>query len=349
MNNYSVSADRLEKTTAQLKEVLNRYHIKFDKIATIPGPSVSMFKVFLSPGQKISALQALSDDIAASLHRKGVRIVTLEDSAGIEIANETCYCVELRDILEDRAFRESEERLPLALGRTFGGKVKVVDLADAPHILVAGATKQGKSSCLKAMIVSLIYSKRPEDLKLILIDPKGIEFQACHEIFGAKGHEISVVTKVSDVADTLDSLNDEVDRRYDSSGKHPDVVCFIDEFADLTVPCGDRKAKALSKRIMTAIIRIAQKGRGVGIHLVISTQRPTADVITGLIKANFPTRIALRTSSRIDSIAILDMPGAERLIGNGDMLLAVGYEMERLQGAYVSCDEVGRIVDANCE
>lgn len=349
MNNYSVPAEELERTVSQLKEVLSGYQIKFNQIEVIPGPSVSMFKVFLSPGEKLSTLRALADDIAASLNKKGVRIVTLRDSAGIEIENETGVCVELQDILEAPEFRESDARLPLALGRTFGGKVKVIDLADAPNILVAGATKQGKSVCLKAMAASLLYRRNPEDLKLILIDPKGIELKAYRELFGATGHDISVVTKTNDVADTLDALFDEVDKRYDSSEKHPNVVCFIEEFADLTVPYGNREAKALSKRIMTAIIRIAQKGRSVGIHLVISTQRPTVDVITGLIKANFPTRIAFRTSSRIDSMAILDMPGAERLIGNGDMLLAAGTEMERLQGAHVSSDKTERNVDASCE
>lgn len=337
MNQNSMSADELEMTASLLKEVLSRYQIGFDKIEVVPGPSVSMFKVFLTPGEKLSTLRALADDIAASIHKKGVRIVTLKDSAGIEIENAIRTSVELENLLDSKAFRESDARLPIALGCSYGGKVKVIDLADAPHILVAGATKQGKSNCLKSMVVSLLRSKGPEDLKLILIDPKGVEFQACSEIFGAKEHEISVVTKVNDVANTLDALYDEVDRRYDSSEKHPYVVCFIDEFADLTVPYGDREAKALSRRIKTAIIRIAQKGRGVGIHLVISTQRPTVDVITGLIKANFPTRIAFRTSSRIDSMAILDMPGAERLIGKGDMLLASGIEMERLQGADDFC------------
>ena len=185
------------------------------------------------------------------------------------------------------------------------------------------------------MVASLLHSKRPEDLKLILIDPKCTEFQIYRDLSGSNGHDVSVITKAIDAANTLEELDEEVDRRYDSEEKHPYIVCFINEYADLTVSFRDRESKALSRRIMTAIIRIAQRGRGVGIHMVIATQRPTVDVITGLIKAHFPTRIAFRTASRIDSATILDQPGAEKLIGNGDLLYACGVELERLQAGYI--------------
>lgn len=349
MNNYSVSAEELERTAEQLKEILSGYGIRYDKIESVPGPSVSLYKVFLSVGEKPSHIRSLEDDIAESIHRKGVRVVTHEDSAGIEIANESGIYVGMEGLLESKAFRDSSAKLPIALGVSFGPTPKVIDLVDAPHILVAGATKQGKSVCLHSMVESLLHSKRPEELKMVFIDPKGVEFQAYRNLSGPEKWETTVVTKAADAENVLNGLCAEMDRRYDSLEKLPYIVCFVDEYADLTVPFGNREMKTLSRRILSDIIMLAQKGRGAGIHMVISTQRPSADVITGLIKANFPTRIAFRTSSRIDSIAILDMPGAERLIGNGDMLLAAGTEMERLQGAHVSSDKTERNVDAICE
>lgn len=336
MINYSMSADELERTASQLKDVLNGYRIKYDKIESVPGPSVSLYKVFLSVGEKISRIRSLADDIATSIRRKGVRVVTLEDSAGIEIANERCASVELQSLLEGNAFRNSSAKLPIALGVSFGPTTKVIDLADAPHILVAGATKQGKSVCLHSMVASLLYSNGPEELKMVLIDPKGVEFQAYRNIPGLEKREMTVVTKAVDAVNVLDGLCSEMDRRYDSTEKQPYIVCIIDEYADLTIPFGNREANALSRRILTDIIMLAQKGQGVGIHLVIATQRPSVDIITGLIKANFPTRIAFRTSSRIDSMTILDMPGAERLLGAGDMLLEQGAKLERVQGGYTS-------------
>ena len=335
-NHYFISAEELERTASQLKDVLRGYRIKYDKIETVPGPSVSLYKVFLSPGVRCSAPRTLEDDIAESMHKKGVRIVTLADSIGIEIANEKETRVELCDLLESREFHESTALLPIVLGETFGQTPKVIDLANAPNILVAGATKQGKSVCLNAMVASLLYNKRPKELKLVLIDPKGVEFQVYHDLPSSENREISVVTSAVDAMNVLDGLCSEMNRRYDSTEKHPYIVCFIDEYADLTIPLGDREKKALSRRILTDIIMLAQKGLGAGIHLVIATQRPSKDVITGLIKANFPTRIAFRTSSRIDSMTILDVSGAERLLGDGDMLIEQGAEQERVQGGYVS-------------
>lgn len=343
MNSCSVSPEELDRTATRLKSVLNKYRIKFDDVKWAAGPAVSLYKVFLSKGEKYSKLRSMAVDIKASLHRRGFRITALEDSVGIEIANESGACVKQKVLLDHKAFRESSAKLPVALGLSFGPMPKVIDLVDAPHILVAGATQQGKSACLHSMVASLLYSKRPDELKLVFIDPKDWEFKAYRKLSGSA----TVVTKTADTVDVLDGLCTEMVRRCATSEKQPFIVCFIDEFADLTVPFPrNREAKERSRRIISDIILLADKGRDAGIHLVISTQKPTKDVIPVSIKANVPTRIAFRTASRTDSMAILDAPGAESLIGKGDMLFGQGTELERIQSGYLNPEEIKALVDS---
>ena len=304
--------------------------------------------------------------------------MVLPDSVGIEVANDTPSIVPLRALFNEESYRNSKAELPVAIGYTITHKVKVFDLADAPHLLVAGATKQGKSVGLNVMIASLLYSKHPSELKFVFIDPKKVEFSVYGRLLhhylavlpdsaNADEEQSNAIVKDPKRADAiLKSLCVEMDERYDLLEKGyvnnikaynekfrdrkllpteghkflPYIVVVVDEFADLTMSAGsggdDRK---LARNINTSIVRLAQKGRAAGIHVVIATQRPSVDVITGLIKTNFPTRIAFKVATRVDSSTILDSPGAEKLIGKGDMLFFTGVEMERVQCAYISSDE----------
>ena len=306
------------------------------------------------------------------------------DSVGIEVENDRPSIVPLKSMLNDDAFTDSKAELPVAMGVDISNKVKVFDLADAPHLLIAGASNQGKTTGINAIITSLLYAKHPSELKFVLIDPKMVELtryskQIRHYLAvlpdtadekAEPGN--AIVTQPKQAEDILSALCVEMDERnqlisqaevrnikeYNSKyrdgllrpedGHHflPYIVVVIDEYADLTIPWGiSMKSKGIAKNIMSAIIRLAQKGRATGIHIIIATQRPSDDVITGLIKANFPTRIAFRVSTRTDSITILDSPGAEHLNGKGDMLYSVGKEMERMQCAYITLDEISKIVD----
>lgn len=348
----SISAEELNRTAAQIKAVLSRFRIKIDGIRCVTGPSVSLFKVFLSPGEKPSSFWTRKNDIEVSLHRKGVRAVSLEDSIGIEIGNENHSYVPFRGLLYSRAFRDTSAELPIALGYSVGQSVKVIDLTKAPHILVTGATKQGKSVCINCMIASLLYSKRPEDLKLVFIDPKGVEFKAYsglinHYLAVSKDscdRVTTIATTAPEAVQTLESLCSEMERRYSNSvTRSPFVVCFFDEFADfLSVhhPYEQDETKVLSQRIINCITRLAVKGHGVGIHLVIATQSQSTDVITGHIKANFHTRIAFRTAFGRDTTP----SGSEKLIGNGDMLLEQKTEISRLQGGFISNEDIKELV-----
>lgn len=315
---------------------------------------------------------------------EGHENVRLADSVGIEAANDRQSTVPLKAILSDEAFLGSKAGLPVAMGVDISNKVKVFDLADAPHLLIAGASNQGKTTGINAIITSLLYAKHPSELKFVLIDPKMVELTRYSKLIR---HYLAVlpdtadekaepgnaiVTQPKQAEDILSALCVEMDERnqlisqaevrnikeYNSKyrdgllrpedGHHflPYIVVVIDEYADLTIPWGiSMKSKGIAKNIMSAIIRLAQKGRATGIHIIIATQRPSDDVITGLIKANFPTRIAFRVSTRTDSITILDSPGAEHLNGKGDMLYSVGKEMERMQCAYITLDEISKIVD----
>ena len=373
---FQVPAEEIEQKVTAIKDFFEAYHLGLNSVSVFTGPSVSLFKLNLEPGTKISSVKRLASDLAAETGFKGVRIVTMDVGVGVEIANDNPSVVPLRATLESKAFQGSEDKLPVAVGYSVNQSFKVVDLTEAPHVLIAGATKQGKTVALNSMILSLLYAKQPSELKFVFIDPKMIEFSAYDKLFyhylavlpGADSEEdekANAIAKSSIQAKlVLEALEREMDERYDRLYKTkvnnirrynkecnidcpmPYIVVVIDEFVDLTMSVGaDREAKAIARSITTSIIRLAQKGRAAGIHLILATQRPSVDVITGLIKANFPTRIAFRVASRIDSQTILDMPGAEHLTGRGDMLFSEGIELERVQGAYVSQDEINAVVE----
>lgn len=378
-----VTDEELSRNNARIRTALENYRIQINDVKAIVGPTVTLYKVYPAPGVKISEIKKLQEDLGMHLHARGVRVVTLTDSVGIEVANDRPSIVPMRAVLNDEAFRVSKAELPVAIGYTIQQKVKVFDLADAPHLLVAGATKQGKSVGLNVIVTSLLYSKHPSELKLVFIDPKMVEFSAYSHLLK---HYLAVlpcndeteemdnaIVKKADKADKiLRSLCIEMDQRYELLSKasvpniktynekyrnrrlRPDeghrflpyMVTVIDEYADLTMSVGGSgDAKAVARSITTSIIRLAQKGRAAGLHVVLATQRPSVDVITGLIKTNFPTRIAFRVVSRTDSSTILDSSGAEKLIGKGDMLYYAGVEMERVQCAYIGSEEINRLTE----
>ena len=375
---HEVSQDELSRNNNKIRATLASYKIQVRDVTAIVGPTVTLYKVYPAPGVKISAIKQLQEDIGISLNAKGVRITTLSDSVGIEVANDKPSMVPLKDLLTSEAFTQSKAELPVAIGFTISQEVKVFDLADAPHLLVAGATKQGKSVGLNVIVASLLYAKHPSELKFVFVDPKMVEFSAygrlLHHYLAVvptnseqEEAEKSIVKNAKDAAQVLQSLCVEMDARYEllsragvnnivlynrkfkerhlrsDEGHHflPYIVTVIDEYADLTMSVGaGPESKVLARSITTSVIRLAQKGRAAGLHVILATQRPTVDVITGLIKANFPMRIAFRVTSRIDSSTILDQPGADKLIGKGDMLLYSGVEMERVQCAFIGNDEI---------
>ncbi|MBQ0149196.1 MAG: DNA translocase FtsK 4TM domain-containing protein [Bacteroidales bacterium] len=377
-----VSSEELTRNNNKIRATLANYKIQLDDVKAVVGPTVTLYKVYPSAGVQISQIKRLQDDIAMSLNAKGVRVITLNDSVGIEVANDKASIVPLKALLNDNAFRESKAELPVAIGYTITQKVKVFDLADTPHLLIAGATKQGKSVGLNVLVASLLYSRHPSELKMVFIDPKMVEFSSYAQLLKhylavlptagdeAEERNEAIVKKAPDAEKILRSLCIEMDERYELLSKAlvnnvklynekykarhllpteghrfmPYLVTIIDEYADLTMSVGgSAESKAAAKSIQTSIIRLAQKGRAAGIHVVLATQRPSVDVISGIIKANFPTRIAFRVTSRIDSMTILDMPGAEKLIGRGDMLFYSGVETERVQCGYISNDEINGI------
>ena len=382
---HEVSQDELSRNNNKIRATLANYKVQLSDVTAIVGPTVTLYKVYPAPGVKISAIRQLQDDIAIALNARGVRITTLSDSVGIEVANDKASIVPLKQLLNSPAFRESKAELPVAIGYTISQDVKVFDLADAPHLLVAGATKQGKSVGLNVIVASLLYSKHPSELKFVFIDPKMVEFSAYGSLINhflavlpgsaseQEEKDRAIIKNAKDAAAALQSLCIEMDARYEllskamvnniklyntkykehhlrsDEGHHflPYVVVVIDEYADLTMSVGaGPESKALARSITTSVIRLAQKGRAAGLHVILATQRPTVDVITGLIKANFPMRIAFRVTSRIDSSTILDQPGADKLIGRGDMLLYSGVEMERVQCAFIGNDEIVALTGA---
>lgn len=376
-----VSDEELVRNNNRIRNALENYKIQINDVKAIVGPTVTLYKVYPAPGVKIAEFKRIQEDLGMHLHARGVRVVTLTDSVGIEVANDHPSIVPMRAVLNDEAFRSSKAELPVAIGYTIQQKVKVFDLADAPHLLVAGATKQGKSVGLNAIVTSLLYAKHPSELKLVFIDPKMVEFSAYAHLLkhylavlpcnDEREERDNAIVKKADKADKiLRSLCIEMDQRYELLSKasvpniktynekyrnrklRPDeghrflpyIVTIIDEYADLTMSVGGSgDAKVVARSITTSIIRLAQKGRAAGLHVVLATQRPSVDVITGLIKTNFPTRIAFRVVSRTDSSTILDSPGAEKLIGKGDMLYYAGVEMERVQCAYIDSEEINRL------
>jgi S-DNA-T family DNA segregation ATPase FtsK/SpoIIIE len=365
----TVTNEELLSNKNRIVETLASYKIKIDKIKATIGPTVTLYEIVPAPGIRISKIKNLEDDIALSLAALGIRIIAPipgKGTIGIEVPNQTPKIVSMRTILSSRKFQESDFELAIALGKTISNETFTFDLTRMPHLLVAGATGQGKSVGLNAIIASLLYKKHPAQLKFVMIDPKKVELSLFSKIenhFLAKleDTEDAIITDTQKVISTLNSLCVEMDERYDLLQKAhvrnikeynkkfiarklnpekghrylPFIVVVIDEFADLIMTAG--------RNIETPISRLAQLARAIGIHLVIATQRPTTNIITGVIKANFPARIAFRVMSGIDSRTILDGPGADQLIGRGDMLFLSGNEPVRLQCAFIDTPEIDDI------
>lgn len=370
-NKINVNSDELAANKNKIVETLNHYNIEIDKIKATIGPTVTLYEIIPAPGVRISKIKNLEDDIALSLAALGIRIIAPmpgKGTIGIEVPNQSPEMVSMKSVLATEKFQSTTMDLPIALGKTISNEVFIADLAKMPHLLVAGATGQGKSVGINAILVSLLYKKHPAELKFVLVDPKKVEltlFRKIERHFLAKlpDEADAIITDTKKVVNTLNSLCIEMDQRYDllkdaqvrnlkeynekfvnrkisNPEKHrylPFIVLVVDEFADLMMTAG--------KEVEMPIARLAQLARAVGIHLVIATQRPSVNIITGTIKANFPSRLAFRVLSKIDSRTILDSGGADQLIGRGDMLLSTGSDLIRLQCAFVDTHEVERISD----
>jgi DNA segregation ATPase FtsK/SpoIIIE, S-DNA-T family len=372
-SNHHMEVDReeLEQNKDQILETLMHYKIEIIKIRATIGPTVTLYEIVPAPGIKISRIRNLEDDIALSLSALGIRIIAPipgKGTIGIEVPNKKKQIVGLREVIASDKFRTARMDLPIALGKTISNEVFVADLAKMPHLLIAGATGQGKSVGINSVLISLLYRKHPAQLKLVLIDPKKVElypygFLENHFLAFLPEQTEPIVTDNNQVIYTLNSLCIEMDARYELLKRAktrnlreynekftsrrlnpreghrflPFIVLVIDEFADLILTAG--------REVEQPLARLAQLARAVGIHLVIATQRPSVNIITGSIKANFPARIAFKVASKIDSRTILDSGGADQLIGQGDMLLSVGGDMIRLQGAFVDTSEVEKVLD----
>ncbi|MDG1158535.1 MAG: DNA translocase FtsK [Flavobacteriales bacterium] len=367
----AVDKDELEANKNRIVETLNHYKIEISKIKATIGPTVTLYEIIPAPGVRISKIKNLEDDIALSLAALGIRIIAPipgKGTIGIEVPNSNADVVAMRSLIASDKFQNAKMELPIAIGKSISNETHVFDLAKMPHLLMAGATGQGKSVGLNAMLVSLLYKKHPSQLKFVLVDPKKVELTLYNRIerhFLAKlpDEEEAIITDTSKVVKTLNSLCIEMDDRYEllkeaqcrnikeynqkfikrklnpENGHRylPYIVLVVDEFADLIMTAG--------KEVETPIARLAQLARAIGIHLIIATQRPSVNIITGTIKANFPARIAFRVTSKIDSRTILDAGGADQLIGRGDMLMSTGNDLIRLQCGFVDTPEVEEITD----
>ena len=367
----TVNNNELEANKDKIVDTLGNYNIEISKITATIGPTVTLYEIIPKPGVRISKIKNLEDDIALSLAALGIRIIAPmpgKGTIGIEVPNSHPEMVSMRSVLATEKFQHTDMDLPIALGRTISNEVYIADLTKMPHLLVAGATGQGKSVGINAILTSLLYKKHPAELKFVLVDPKKVELSLFRKIerhFLAKlpGEEDAIITDTKKVINTLNSLCIEMDMRYDllkngqvrnlkeynkkfvnrrlnpEEGHRflPFIVLIVDEFADLMMTAG--------KEVETPIARLAQLARAVGIHLVIATQRPSVNIITGTIKANFPARLAFRVLSKVDSRTILDSGGADQLIGRGDMLLSTGSDLTRIQCAFVDTPEVEEISD----
>ncbi|MFT7588698.1 MAG: S-DNA-T family DNA segregation ATPase FtsK/SpoIIIE [Limisphaerales bacterium] len=370
-SNAKINTEELERNKDQIIETLNNYNITISKIKATIGPTVTLYEIVPAKGVRISKIKNLEDDIALSLAALGIRIIAPipgRGTIGIEVPNVDKSTVGMKTQLGSEKFTSSDMDLPICLGKTISSENYVADLARMPHLLLAGATGQGKSVGINAILISLLYKKHPSELKLILIDPKKVElslFQRIERHFLAKlpGEEEAIITDIKKVIHVLNALCIEMDQRYDllksaqtrnikeynkkflSRKLNPEnghkflpyIVLVIDEFADLIMTAG--------KEVEMPIARLAQLARAIGIHLVIATQRPSVNIITGLIKANFPARIAFKVTAKVDSRTILDTSGADQLIGRGDMLLSIGSDIVRLQCPFVDTPEVERVAD----
>jgi len=367
----TIDQEELEEHKNRIVETLNNYKIGIANIKATVGPTVTLYEIIPEAGVRISKIKNLEDDIALSLSALGIRIIAPipgRGTIGIEVPNKKPCIVSMRSVIASPKFQSAEMELPLALGKTISNETFVVDLAKMPHLLMAGATGQGKSVGLNAILTSLLYKKHPAEVKFVLVDPKKVELTLFNKIerhYLAKlpDTEEAIITDTTKVVHTLNSLCIEMDARYDllkdamvrnikeyntkfktrklnpNDGHRylPYIVLVIDEFADLIMTAG--------KEVETPIARLAQLARAIGIHLIVATQRPSVNVITGIIKANFPARVAFRVTSKIDSRTILDSSGADQLIGRGDMLYTQGNELVRLQCAFVDTPEVADITD----
>ena len=366
-----VERDELERNKNKIVQTLNNYNIGISKIKATIGPTVTLYEIVPEAGVRISKIKNLEDDIALSLSALGIRIIAPipgKGTIGIEVPNQTPDVVSMRTVINSEKFTHAKMELPIAFGKTISNETFVVDLAKMPHLLMAGATGQGKSVGLNCILASLLYKKHPAQVKFVLVDPKKVELTLFNKIerhFLAKlpDEEEAIITDTSKVVNTLNSLCIEMDDRYEllknaqcrnikeynekfikrklnpNNGHRylPYIVLVVDEFADLIMTAG--------KEVETPIARLAQLARAIGIHLIIATQRPSVNIITGTIKANFPSRIAFRVTSKIDSRTILDAGGAEQLIGRGDMLYSNGNDLIRLQCAFVDTPEVEQITE----
>ena len=367
----SIDPEELEQNKNRIVETLKNYKIGIAQIKATVGPTITLYEIVPEAGIRISKIKNLEDDIALSLSALGIRIIAPipgKGTIGIEVPNKKSTIVSMHSVIASKKFQESQMQLPIALGKTISNETFTVDLAKMPHLLMAGATGQGKSVGLNAVLTSLLYRKHPAEVKFVLVDPKKVELTLFNKIerhYLAKlpDAEEAIITDTTKVINTLNSLCIEMDNRYDllknamvrnikeyntkfkarklnpENGHKflPYIVLVIDEFADLIMTAG--------KEVETPIARLAQLARAIGIHLIVATQRPSVNVITGIIKANFPARIAFRVTSKIDSRTILDAPGADQLIGRGDMLYSGGNDITRLQCAFVDTPEVEKITD----
>ena len=367
----TINQEELEENKEKIIDTLKNYKIGIDKIKATIGPTVTLYEIIPEAGVRISKIKNLEDDIALSLSALGIRIIAPipgKGTIGIEVPNKSRKIVSMKSLISSKKFQDAEMELPLALGKTISNETFVVDFSRMPHLLMAGATGQGKSVGINAIITSLLYKKHPSEIKFILVDPKKVELTLFNKIerhYLAKlpASEEPIITDNKVVIKTLNSLCIEMEQRYDllknglcrnikeynikfkkrklnpNDGHKflPYLVLVIDEFADLIMTTG--------KEVETPIARLAQLARAVGIHLLIATQRPSVNVITGLIKANFPARIAFRVTSKVDSRTILDSGGADQLIGRGDMLYTQGNDLTRLQCGFIDTDEIEKITE----
>jgi len=366
-----INKDELEANKNKIVETLNNYKIEISKIKATVGPTVTLYEIIPAPGVRISKIKNLEDDIALSLAALGIRIIAPipgKGTIGIEVPNSDPQIVSMKKLIASDKFQNTKMELPVALGKTISNETLIADLAKMPHLLMAGATGQGKSVGLNAILVSLLYKKHPAQIKFVLVDPKKVELTLFnkierHYLAMLPDEEEAIITDTSKVVKTLNSLCVEMDARYEllkqamvrnikeynakfiqrklnpeNGHKYmPYIVLVVDEFADLIMTAG--------KEVETPIARLAQLARAIGIHLIIATQRPSVNIITGTIKANFPARIAFRVTSKIDSRTILDAGGADQLIGRGDMLYSTGSDLIRLQCGFVDTPEVDEICD----
>ena len=376
MNPNSVDKQEQDENKERIRETLSKYGIEIKEIMVHVGPTVTLFEIVPQDGVRVNKIRGLEDDIALSLAALGIRIIAPmpgKGTIGIEVPNRDPQVVPMREVLASEAFQKSRAKLPMCLGCTVSNEVFIADLTKMPHLLVAGATGKGKSVGLNAIITSLLYKKGPSELKFVLVDPKRVEFSVYADLekyFFAKapGEEKAIITDTDRVIKTLNCLVQEMENRYrvfeevrvrnvsdynemwrrelrevrDEHGEKkyqymPYIVGIIDEFSDMIMTAG--------KEVETPLVRIAQKARAVGIHMIIATQRPSSKVITGLIKGNFPGRIAFAVAQRIDSQIIIDRTGAQQLIGRGDMLFQIDGELTRLQCPFVDTPDIVRISD----